>query len=106
MRYLTVLLAMLLLLEATPGLPYLVGSVDAHTCSAQGVSDDCCPDDEKGCAGEVHTCVCCAWPAFLAAADLTEVLPTGDTEVLQAGECQQSDLEGFRPRVERPPRRS
>ena len=106
MRWLTVLLAMLLLLGANPGLLHLVAPPDHHDCTAAEAPDNSCPEDEKGCAGEVHTCMCHAWPAFLPAAQTPEPDATFTVGIIQPVEGRALVPEDHRLRVERPPRTS
>ncbi len=105
MRWLLLVLTALVLLGASPAVQYLVGTADAHVCAEAAESEGDCPESEKGCSGEVHVCICHAWPVFLPAAGLAEILSPSRSEVLLVLDETDLTLNEHRLRVERPPQR-
>jgi hypothetical protein len=106
MRWLVVMLGMLLLLGSSPGLVHLVVSNQHHDCGAAEDRHGSCPEEENGCAGEVHTCMCHAWPAFLASAHATEIETATLAAVIRPAGGRFLVPEEHRMRIERPPQGS
>jgi hypothetical protein len=105
MRWLLLVLTAVVLLGASPGVRYLVATTEPHLCAASTDSADGCPESEQGCSGEVHVCICHAWPVFLPAEGVAEIAFLGCAELLVV--LVETDLtpDEHRLRVERPPQR-
>ena len=103
MRWLLFVLSTIVLLGASPAVQYLVDAADAHVCAEAARPDSGCPESEKDCSGEVHVCICHAWPVFLPAAGVAEIVSPGGSELLIVLDDTGLALAEHRLRVERPP---
>ena len=105
MRWLLLVVGTVVLLGASPAIRYLVDTADVHVCARSAESDGGCPESERDCSNEVHVCVCHAWPVFLPAAGVTEVVSAGSSELLPVSDDTGLARAEHRLRVERPPQR-